>query len=212
MRAFPALRVAFALVGFGVLACERVGVDAPSEDSDAPRADTDADADADTDIDTDADGDSDADSDSDADGDSGSLVAWVVRHAEKEGEGTDPHLTEEGYARAEALVEVMADVPLVAVYATEYYRTQETVQPTADDHGLEVVTHIDPEEGLAAHLVTEHQHEQVLVGGHSWTIPDFLAALGMEEPPSIGSNDYGDIWIVTIEEGELSVELGHFGD
>ena len=89
--------------------------------SDGPTPDDSSPPDGDTDTDTDVD--TDADADGDADTDTTPLVAWVVRHAEKD-EGHDPHLTEEGQQRAEALVPVMADVPLVAVYATDYNRTQ----------------------------------------------------------------------------------------
>ena len=177
-------------------ACDPKPVDL--DDSTPPEGDTDTDA--------------DTDSDADGDTDPTPLVAWVVRHAEKD-EGHDPHLTEEGMARAEALVSVMADVPLVAIYATGYNRTQETCQPTADDHGIELVTDIDPEWELAAHIIDQHQHEQILHCGHSWTIPDFMGALGVEDDISVGSNDFGDIWIVSMMGDEvLSVEMSQFGE
>ena len=37
--------------------------------------------------------------------------------------------------------------------------------------------------------------------------------VGVEEPVSIGSGDFGDIWIVTMQGEEVtSVETSHFGD
>ena len=182
------------------LACEPKS-EIPPEDS-APEGDTD------TDTDTDADTDTDTDTDTDV-----PLVAWVVRHAEKESKGSDPGLTDEGQARAEALVEVMAEVPLVAIYATDYNRTRETCQPTATAHGLPVVDDIDPYEDLAEHIIAEHQHQQVLHCGHSWTIPAFMDSLGVPDPVTVGSNQYGDIWIVTMQGDEvISVEMGYFGE
>ncbi len=139
----------------------------------------------------------------------GVVVVYAVRHAEKDS-GDDPSLTEEGQARAEALAVLMADVPLSATYATGYRRTQETVQPSADEHGLPVIIDYDPEDELAAHILTHHGDESVLHAGHSYTIPDFLEALGVENPPS--ANDYGDLWILTIDEtGAVELETSHYG-
>ena len=184
-----------------------------AEESDA---DTDADSDADTDADADADSDTDADSDADADADTDSdtdadpVVIWAVRHAEKESEGDDPGLTEEGAERAQALVEVMKEVPLVAVYATEKARTQETCAPTAEAHGLEVITSIDPEDELAAWVTTEHLGETVLHCGHSYTLFDFFDALGAEDAD--GLDGYGQIWVVTWDDGTATTEMGQYGD
>jgi len=170
-----------------LLACE------PKDELDA--ADTGPEGDDDTDVDTDH------------------LVAWVVRHAEKESEGSDPHLTEEGEARAEALAELLADVPIAATYATDYNRTRETCGPTSVAQGIELVDDIEPFEDLALHIIAEHQHEQVLHCGHSWTIPTFMNALGVPDAISIPSGDYGDLWIVTMMGDEvLSVELSHYGE
>ena len=150
-------------------------------------------------------------------GDSGALppdtVIYTIRHAEKEDEGTDPDLTEAGQVRAVALAELLHEVPLASVYATEYQRTQQTVQPTADDHGLVTVTDIDPERELAEHILDADAGLTVLACGHSNTVPDFLRALGMEEPPDIESDVFGELWIVTVTAaGEFSVETSHYGE
>jgi len=151
--------------------------------------------------------------DSDTVVDTDTLVAWVVRHAEKESEGSDPHLTEEGEARAEALAKLLADVPLVATYATDYNRTRETCGPTSEAQVIDMVDDIEPFEDLALHIIAEHQHEQVLHCGHAWTIPTFMDALGVSDDISIPSGDYGDLWIVTLMGDEvLSVELSHYGE
>jgi phosphohistidine phosphatase SixA len=137
------------------------------------------------------------------------VTIYAVRHAEK-GSGTDPGLTEEGQARAEALAVLLHEVPLVAVYATEKLRTQETVAPTADDHGLEIIVDIDPEDELAAWVVVEHAGEEILHAGHSYTLPDFMEALGIEEVPSMS---YGALWIITAwADGEVSLEETTFGE
>ena len=138
------------------------------------------------------------------------LVLWAVRHAEKD-DGDDPPLTEEGTARAEALVPVMSEIPLAAVYATAWLRTQQTCQPTADDHGLTPETEVDPEEELAAHLLSTHPEEHVLHCGHSDTLPDLFDALGVSDRDSVSG--YGQLWIVSIYPGgETRVEMSFFGE
>lgn len=139
------------------------------------------------------------------------LVIYAVRHAEKATDSADPGLTEEGAARAEALAVLMTDVPLAAIYATELRRTQETVQPTADDHGLPVVTDIDPEEDLATWIRCVHAAETVLHAGHSYTLPDFFEALGLADVPSI--DGYGQLFQITFEGGGgIRVEETRYGD
>src|SRR5690606_8049857 len=62
----------------------------------------------------------------------------VVRHAEKTGGAErDPELSPAGLARARDLARQLEREPLVAVYATGYRRTQQTVAPSAAAFGLE---------------------------------------------------------------------------
>ncbi len=131
------------------------------------------------------------------------LVVYAVRHAEKDSEGSDPGLTEEGLARADALAVLLHDVPLDAVYATELQRTQLTVKPTADDHGLPIVTDLDAEEELAPHLLVNHRGDRVLHAGHSYTLTEFFLGLGVVDPPDL--DGYGQLWIVTVVAGEPPV-------
>lgn len=139
------------------------------------------------------------------------IVVHAVRHAEKADEGDDPGLTEAGLARAEALAVVMADVPLAAIYATDLLRTQQTVAPTAADHGLDVVVDLDPEEELAAWLLAQHDGETVLHAGHSYTLSDFMMALGVADPPEI--HGYGQLWTLTVDvDGAVEVEESFFGE
>lgn len=137
--------------------------------------------------------------DSDSAEDSGTVdpTHWrlfVLRHAEKESEGDDPSLTEEGKARAEALAVRMRHEPLTAIYATDLVRTQETVAPTAAEHGLPVVIDVDPEEELAERVVTTHLGQTLLHSGHSYTIPALFLALGAEAADVDG---YGQLWILS---------------
>ncbi len=141
----------------------------------------------------------------------GETVVYAVRHAEKESEGDDPGLTEEGTARAEALADVLRPAPLVAVYATTLARTQLTVAPTAAEHGLPVITDIDAEEELAAHILATHPGETVLHAGHSYTLPSFLFAMGLPDPPNV--DGYGQLFRVHVDSnGGVTVHESRFGE
>ncbi|MBL8737418.1 MAG: nuclear transport factor 2 family protein, partial [Planctomycetes bacterium] len=61
----------------------------------------------------------------------------LVRHAEKGADGDDPELTEAGRARAEALVRTLRDVPIDAVWHSEYRRTALTVAPLCTARSLQ---------------------------------------------------------------------------
>lgn len=141
----------------------------------------------------------------------GPIVIYAVRHAEKESEGDDPGLTEEGTARAEALAVLLADAPLSAVYATDLRRTQDTVRPTADDHGLPIQIDYDPETELAWHILEACADQTVLHAGHSYTLEDFFEALGLDPVPDV--DDYGQLWTIHLSPGaDPTVEESRFGD
>src|SRR5690554_7862592 len=63
----------------------------------------------------------------------------VVRHAEKASDHPDdPALDADGQARAVALAQALAEVPVSAVYATPTRRTRQTAAPLAAEKALEV--------------------------------------------------------------------------
>jgi broad specificity phosphatase PhoE len=104
----------------------------------------------------------------------------LVRHAEKATDDPkDPSLSDIGRARAARLAASFTGVPVVAVYATGYRRTQATAQPTAEAHGLPVRTYDAgvPADAFAAELRAAHVAGTVLVVGHSNTVPAIASAL-----------------------------------
>ncbi|MGQ4659809.1 histidine phosphatase family protein [Lysobacter sp. F6437] len=104
----------------------------------------------------------------------------IVRHAEKVPDGSnDPELTAAGRARAQAIANALAGADMVAVYSTDTRRTRQTATPTAQAHGLPIITYPDkePAQTLAARLLSAHPSGTVLVVGHSNTAPDIAAAL-----------------------------------
>jgi broad specificity phosphatase PhoE len=104
----------------------------------------------------------------------------LVRHAEKATDDPkDPSLSDAGRARAQRLAASFDGMPVVAVYATGYRRTQATAQPTAEAHGLPVRTYEAgvPADAFASGLRAAHVSGTVLVVGHSNTVPAIASAL-----------------------------------
>ncbi|WP_417857121.1 SixA phosphatase family protein [Xanthomarina gelatinilytica] len=126
---------------------------------------------------------------------------YFIRHAEKDRNdptNKNPHLTEEGNARAENWSTVLQNIPLDAIYSTNYHRTIETAQPTARKNGLDINTYdagtIDTETFLRDNL-----GKHVLIVGHSDTTPKFVnSVIGKQIYSDIDDSNNGNIYIVTI--------------
>lgn len=120
---------------------------------------------------------------------------YVVRHAEKAAAGADPdvELSEQGRATASALVAWFNTHPVDRVYATHLRRTQQTAMPVAAANQLDlrVLPAAD-----TARLIEHVQHacgENVLVVGHSNTVPEIAAAFGAA-PFAIAEDEFGTVW------------------
>lgn len=116
----------------------------------------------------------------------------LVRHAEKASDDPrDPSLSSAGADRARRIAGSLHGLPLRAVYATAYRRTQQTAEPAARDHDLRVHTYdanASPE-AVAAQL-RALPAGMVLVVGHSNTIPQLAAALCVCTVAPIADNEF----------------------
>jgi 2,3-bisphosphoglycerate-dependent phosphoglycerate mutase len=125
----------------------------------------------------------------------------LTRHAEITEGGSNPSLSAEGKARAQFLSEMLANVDLLSVYATDYNRTQETAQITADAQGLSVTSY-DPFDQVAlAEEILAMNNETVLVVGHSNTIPELLNLLsGSDDYETFEEDEFDNLFIVHTSE------------
>ena len=121
----------------------------------------------------------------------------LVRHAETAPDGTrDPGLSAAGRRRADALAARLDG--LVAVFASEYRRTQETAAPAAEAAGLAVTVEPfggEPMEASVARLAAAVRAAAVpggtvLVVGHSNTVPAVAEALGAGPVAPIAEDEY----------------------
>jgi 2,3-bisphosphoglycerate-dependent phosphoglycerate mutase len=138
----------------------------------------------------------------------------VVRHAEKQWEDGDPPLSDVGWERAEALLQVAEDSGVSVLYGTQYKRTTQTLEPIAERFDLKILVHdASDSEGLANRILSDHAGKVVLVSGHSNTVTGIVAALGAPQPQPIDDAEYDNLYVVSIPAGggEASYLLLNFG-
>lgn len=139
----------------------------------------------------------------------------VVRHAEKaDDDPRDPSLSETGHARAQRLAQRLSGENLVAAYATDYRRTQQTVSPAAQARGIAVETYDarQPATQLATRMKATHHDGAILIAGHSNTVPDIVSALCTCTAEPMPDDEYDRISIVRIAgDGSATLEVLHDG-
>jgi 2,3-bisphosphoglycerate-dependent phosphoglycerate mutase len=147
-------------------------------------------------------------------GDSTPTTVLLVRHAEAAAQTQDPSLSADGLARAQALVHVASDASVTAIYATQFLRTQQTVQPLATYLGLPVnEVNADDVEGLVDQVLSDHAGKVVLIAGHSPTVPAIIREFGGDPMPPIAGNEFDNLFIVTVHGvGEAKVVHLNYGD
>lgn len=140
------------------------------------------------------------------------LVVFLVRHAEKANNTSDPPLTAAGHDRAGALARALRSARLDHVHSSDYIRTRDTAAPTAADQELDVELY-DPSDlaGLADALLEAGGRH--LVVGHSNTTPSVVALLGGDPESAIDEGDeYDRLYVVTVgPHGYSSSALMRYG-
>ncbi|MGI3004249.1 phosphoglycerate mutase family protein [Shewanella algae] len=139
---------------------------------------------------------------------------FLVRHAEK-AQGSDPGLTAVGKARAEALAAALRDTRLHRLMSSEFRRTQETLAPIATAKQLKIEV-FPAKGGLEAHInaiadAVKASQGNVLIAGHSNTVPAIIKALG-GPLVSLNEQQYDQLFILTLgEQGPTGLVTTHFG-
>ncbi len=136
-------------------------------------------------------------------------TAILLRHAEKDpgADPSDPGLSGAGRKRAQALSRLLARAGVSHLFASEFHRTRETLEPLAQAGNLkvEIVRAANTAE-LAARIEALPVGSVSVVAGHSNTIPALAQALGGEianlestpQGPALSEKDYGRLFVVTL--------------
>jgi broad specificity phosphatase PhoE len=141
-------------------------------------------------------------------GTAGSTIVVVIRHAEKDVSvsAADPPLNEAGQARAALLARMFGDAKLLghldAIYVSPALRNRLTAAPLAARLGItETVVPSDDSAALVRRVLHEHPGGQILIVGHTDTVPQIVAALsGKPKIPEMGAAEYGTMYIVTVPQ------------
>jgi broad specificity phosphatase PhoE len=133
-------------------------------------------------------------------------TVFLVRHAERADAASagaarmatrdaDPPLSAAGRERAARLASMLRSAGITAIFSTEFRRTRETAAPLA---GRLKLAPVAVPSGDTAALVERVQQVKgnVLVVGHSNTIPDLLKRLGIKDEIAIPDAEYDNLFII----------------
>jgi len=152
-------------------------------------------------------------------------TVFLIRHAEREEEPRqDPPLKKEGVARSQELVRLLGGAGIKAIYTSQFTRTKLTAEPLAAKLGLTpaaISLKSNPtnprqiaEESTTevVNKILERAGENVLVVGHSNSIPDVIKMLGGDVVPTIDERKFDDLFIVTVyAKGKAKVTHMKYG-
>lgn len=138
-----------------------------------------------------------------ASSDAGQGVVFLVRHAERADAGmaaakmagADPELSEAGKARAASLATLLKEAKIAAIFTTEYKRTRDTAQPLAAAIGIAAAA-VDSKDAATLIDRVKASPGNVLVVGHSNTVPDIIKALGVAESVAIADDQFDNLFVV----------------
>ena len=124
----------------------------------------------------------------------------VIRHAEeiRDNGNPNPDLTPLGRARSQDLARVLANAGVNAIFATQYGRTQQTVQPLANSLNIPIsqVEARDIQELIRQ--IDKRRGETILVASHSDTIPGIIEALGGVRVSDIHDSEHDNLYVLSI--------------
>ena len=152
-------------------------------------------------------------------------TVFLIRHAEREEEPRqDPPLKKEGVTRSQELARLLGNAGIKAIYTSQFARTKQTAEPLATKLSLTVApislrsNPTNPrqiaEESTTevVNKILERPGENVLVVGHSNSIPDVIKMLGGDVVPTIDERKFDDLFIVTVyAKGKAKVTHMKYG-
>jgi phosphohistidine phosphatase SixA len=135
----------------------------------------------------------------------------LVRHAERLNSTDTTSLSIEGFARAVNLEHVVGSAGIRYIIVSDRQRTQQTAAPTAASVGVTPVQIPSTDIGRVVDSIDVHKGEVILVVGHSDTVPLIISDLGVSPPPTISSNEFDRLFIVTKFHWRTTLLLMKYG-
>ena len=141
----------------------------------------------------------------------GVFTIYLVRHSEKDvsfNNSADPPLTPCGEQRSKSLSRFFKDVPLSAIYSTDYTRTKNTALPTAKIKGMEIEEYNEEELVDFSKLLIKCKQDALVVG-HSNTTGVLSGLLVGEEFGEFDLDIYDRIYQVVLRKKKGRLHLLH---
>jgi broad specificity phosphatase PhoE len=139
-------------------------------------------------------------------------TVFLVRHAEKaESPADNPPLNETGLWRAQVLAHTLGKAGIMAIYTSQFLRTQQTAEPLAKQLGITptVMTltpnPTNPREissqsilAIVQDIQRRHAGETVLVVGHTNSVPPVIRMLRATPVPVIDELTFDNLFVMSI--------------
>ena len=151
----------------------------------------------------------------------GCSTAILLRHAEKDAasDPKDPSLSPAGQERARALARLLGRAGATHLFASEFRRTRETLDPLAEARSLQVESVPAGEIAKLAERIRALPAGSVsVVAGHSNTVPAIAKALGatlgdlQDVPggaPMLRDAEYARLFVITLPGGAPAKFAAH---
>ncbi len=129
---------------------------------------------------------------------------YLVRHAETASAAPDASLSPAGEKRADCLAKTLKDAGIKQIFVTDAKRTQQTAAPLAKALNLTptIVPAKDPSTMIRDILYSGGGN--ILVVGHSDTLPFILGRMKAGTVPAIDANEYDRLFVSTVIEGNAT--------
>jgi 2,3-bisphosphoglycerate-dependent phosphoglycerate mutase len=140
---------------------------------------------------------------------------YIVRHAEKADNSNDPQLSQQGIDRAVDLEKYLAAKKLDSVFTSTFKRTMLTGLTVSLPRGIPQLS-IDQQNqqtlnNFIQRMKSIKTNKGILIVGHTNTVPTIVQGLSGQSIAAIAENDYDNIYIVEIKNGNVLLQQLTYG-
>jgi 2,3-bisphosphoglycerate-dependent phosphoglycerate mutase len=145
----------------------------------------------------------------------GQQTFYIVRHAEKADDSNDPQLSQLGIERAVDLEKYLAGKKLDTVFTSTFKRTMLTGLTVSLPRAIPqlVINQQDPQilNAFIDRMKKITGDKGILIVGHTNTLPAIIFGLCGQNITPIAENDYDNIYIITINNGNKTLQQLNYG-